>query len=326
MNGVDVRSPLLYTVVGGVLALISTVVFGSGAETAGRSPAVAAPAPPAAGPVSPGPPCVTVRDSLRPTRPLPVPGAMPAGSTMAAIAARGRLIVGVDQSKYLAGFRNPTTGDLDGSDIELTRRIAAALLGDPTKVQFVALSAADRVGVLTRSQVDLVVDTFTVTCGRQRDVEFSSDYMLAAQRLLVPSGVPAREVEDLAGQRVCTSRGSTTEAVLRALPLHLDVVTLPAVPDCVVRLQRGQVAAVSSDDVILAGLAAQDPTLRVVGRPLDRARYAIGVNRRSPDLVRFVNGVLEQARADGGLTASYRRWYAGALNPVPTPPPARYRD
>lgn len=325
MNGVDVRSPLLYTVVGGVLALISTLVFSSGDDAAGGSENVAAPQSAASAP-APGPPCTAVRDSLRPSGPLPVPGAMPAGSTMAAIAARDRLIVGVDQSKYLAGFRNPSTGDLDGSDIDLTRRIASALLGDPTKVQFVALSAADRVGVVARGQVDLVVDTFTVTCGRQRDVEFSSDYMLAAQRLLVPAGVQAREVEDFAGQRVCTSRGSTTEAVLRALPLHLDVVTLPGVPDCVVRLQRGQVAAVSSDDVILAGLAAQDPTLRVVGRPLDRARYAIGVNPRSRDLVRFVNGVLEQARAGGSLAANYRRWYAGALNPVPTPPPARYRD
>ena len=96
--------------------------------------------------------------------------------------------------------------------------------------------------------------------------------MAVSQRLLVPAGSGVREVEDLAGQRVCTSRGSTTEDVLRALPTGLDVITLPGIPDCVVELQRGRVAAVSSDDVMLAGLAAQDPQTEVVGPVAGRRR------------------------------------------------------
>jgi polar amino acid transport system substrate-binding protein len=244
---------------------------------------------------------------------------------MAAIVARGRLVAGVDQGKYLAGYRNPATGDLQGADIDLVRQIASALFGDPAKVQFVVLDIADRAAAIERGQVDVVVDQFTITCARQRTVEFSTAYMTAAQRILVPASANVREVGDLAGQRVCTSRGSTTEDVLRAPPLHLDVVTLPGIPDCVVALQQGRVAAVSSDDVILAGLAAQDPQTRVVGRALDQARYGVGMSPRSPDLVRFVNAVLERARADGSLAASQRRWY-GSLDPVPQPAPARYRD
>ncbi|MET1074572.1 MAG: ABC transporter substrate-binding protein, partial [Umezawaea sp.] len=56
--------------------------------------------------------------SLRPTGPLPAPGDMPAGSTMEKIAARGRLIAGVDQNTYLMGFRNPGTGALEGFDVD----------------------------------------------------------------------------------------------------------------------------------------------------------------------------------------------------------------
>jgi polar amino acid transport system substrate-binding protein len=58
---------------------------------------------------------------------------------MAAIAARGWLIAGVDQGKYLVGYRNPSTGNLQGSDIDIVRQIAAAIFGDPNRVQFVVL-------------------------------------------------------------------------------------------------------------------------------------------------------------------------------------------
>jgi polar amino acid transport system substrate-binding protein len=244
---------------------------------------------------------------------------------MAAIVMRGWLVAGVDQSKYLAGFRDPVTGELAGADIDLVRQIATALFGDPSKVHYVAVSAADRESMITTGKVDLVVDTFTVTCARQRTVAFSSDYLLAAQRLLVPSVSGVREVEDLVGKRVCTSAGSTTVGVLQALPVRLHVTTRVGVPECVVALQRGEVDAVSSDDVILAGLAAQEPTLRVVGRALDHARYAVGMSPSAPDLVRFVNAVLERARADGSLAASDQRWYGRAISPVPTPPAAQYR-
>ena len=320
---VNVARPLGYLCVAGVLALGALLLPGSAAPAG--PPAAAVPGATAAGP-TPAPACTGVRESLRPDGPLPAPAAMPPGSTMATIAQRGRLIAGVDQGKYLAGYRDPQTGELRGSDVDLAHAIARAILGDPNKVQFVVLDIADRAAALERGEVDVVVDHFTVTCARQRTVEFSTPYLPATQRLLVPIGSGVHEVEDLAGQRVCTSRGSTTEDSLRALPVKLDVLTLRGIPDCVVALERGQVAAVSSDDVILAGLAVQNPQTEIVGRPLAQAAYAVGMRPDQPDLVRFVNAVLERSRADGSLAASNQRWLGGVLDPVPQPPPARYRD
>jgi polar amino acid transport system substrate-binding protein len=322
VQNVDARKPAIYLVVGAVLALGSMLLGG----IASGEPTGPAPAAPQAGgaPTAPAPACTEVRESLRPQGPLPAPGAMPAGSTMAVIADRGRLIAGVDQGKFLAGYRDPLTGNLSGSDIDIVRRIAAAIFGDPERVQYVVLNIADRAAALERDQVDVVVNSFTVTCARQRVVEFSTPYMTTSQRLLVPLGSGIREVEDLTGRTVCTSRGSTTEIVLRDLGQQVE--SLTGIPDCVLEMQRGRVAAVSSDDVILAGLAAQDPNTRVVGRALDSSRYAVGMRPDEPDLVRFVNGVLEAARADGSLAASNRHWYTGRLEAVPEPPPPVYRD
>ncbi len=323
MTAVNARRPAAYLAVAAVLSA-GALLLPDGATTAPLS------APPAAavGPAAPAPAaaCTDLRDSLRPEGPQPAPGAMPAGSTMAAIAARGRLIAGVDQGKYRIGYRNPLTGELEGSDIDIVRRIATAIFGDPNRVQLVVLNIADRVAAVQDKQVDVVVNSFAVTCERQRSVEFSSAYMAVSQRILVPVGSGVREVEDLAGKPVCTSRGSTTETVLRALPAHLDVVTLPGIPDCVVEMQHGRVAAVSSDDVLLAGLAAQDPQTEIVGRSLSDTFYAVGMHPGAPDLVRFVNAVLERGRADGSLAESDRFWFGDYVTPVPRPAAARYRD
>lgn len=320
---VNARRPAIYV---GAAALVSAVVLLVSGTGAGATPPASA-GPPPAPPAATAPSCTEKpKDSLRPTGPLPAPGAMPPNSAMARIFDQGRLIAGVDQGKFRAGYRNPITNALEGSDIDVVRQIAAAIFGDPNRVQFVVLDIADRAKAVADKRVDLVVNSFTVTCERQKLVEFSTAYMEVTQRMLVPKASGVRGAEDLADKRVCTSAGSTTEVVLRALPAGLDVMTLPGIPDCVVELQRGRVAAVSSDDVILAGLAAQDPQTAVVGTALDNSSYAVGMNLGEPDLVRFVNAVLERGRADGSLAASMKSWLGGYLPAVPQPAPARYRD
>jgi polar amino acid transport system substrate-binding protein len=317
-RAVSIRGPLAYLAVAAVLAVGTTVLPGS------SGPADAAPPPaPGAGSSTTAPGCTEIQDSLRPQGALPAPGKMPDRSTMAAIHDRGRLVVGVDQSKYLVGYRNPLTGRLEGTDIDIVRQVAQAIFGDPERVQFVVYDIGDRVKAVESKQVDMVVNNFSITCGRQQSVEFSSVYQVAQQRLMVPIGSGIKEVEDLRGRTVCTSAGSTTERVLKNL--NLAVLTEVAIPDCVIDLQLGKVAAVSTDDIILAGLSAQDPQTEVVGRVLDTAGYGIGMSKDTPDLVQFVNAVLERGRQDGSLKQSYAFWLGAQLKPPPVPPAAKYR-
>src|SRR4051812_25768190 len=124
-GGVSLARPLVYLGAAAAIGLGSLLLPGT-------APAPTAPAPSAGAPTTaPGAACSDIKESLRPEGRLPSPGAMPAGSTMARIAARGRLIAGVDQGKYLVGYRNPLSGRLEGSDIDIVRQIATAIFGDP---------------------------------------------------------------------------------------------------------------------------------------------------------------------------------------------------
>ncbi|MDV6262853.1 glutamate ABC transporter substrate-binding protein [Rhodococcus yunnanensis] len=268
--------------------------------------------------------CARPTASLRPlpsgtdAPPVPQP-------TIDALRAKGRLVVGLDTGSNLFSFRDPMTGQLVGFDVDIAREISRDLFGDPNRLDFRILTSAQRLEALQDSSVDIVVKTMTITCARRKDVQFSTVYFQAQHRILVVQGSGIRGVGDLAGKRVCAVEGTTSLRRLQRVQPAATVVTVPMWSDCLVVLQQRQVDAVSTDDAILAGLAAQDPYLEIVGDSLSPEPYGVGINRDSEDLVRFVNGTLARIRSDGTWNRLYNRWLT-VLGPSPGPPTASYSD
>ena len=284
------------------------------ASSASASSASASSASASAGAPSAGAPTCNAAASYAPVGPLPQPGRMPEGSAMARIAARGRLIVATSGDKPLLAARDPRTGDLAGIDIDLARAVAAAIFGDPSKVDFRTVPYAAREQVLVDGQVDMVAHSMTMTCDRWTRIGFSSEYFRDGQRLLVRTDSTAREVEDLAGQRVCVARGTTTIDNLRRFP-RLVVVPVDDAADCLVLFQRGEVDALTGNEIVLLGYRMQDPWAKLIGRNLSDEPRGLAFRRDDVDLIRFVNGVLEHLRADGALS----RILASRLTPLGLP-------
>lgn len=257
-------------------------------------------------------------------RPFP-PGANPSGPNLDEIRARGRLIVGLDTGSNLMSFRNPATGRIEGFDVDIAREIARDLFGSPDRIEFRVLAYSEREKALQDSQVDIVAKTMTVTCDRRAQIDFSSVYYVAHQKLMVTAGSPINSAADLAGKRVCAAEGTTSLDRLRLQQPAAAVVTVPMWSDCLVMLQQRQVDAISTDDTLLAGMATQDPHVRIVGPNMGDELYGIGIRTGDDDLERFVNGTLERIRRDGTWERIYDSWLS-VLGPSPGPPPATYRD
>ncbi|HEY3903081.1 MAG TPA: glutamate ABC transporter substrate-binding protein [Streptosporangiaceae bacterium] len=255
--------------------------------------------------------------SLRPTGP---PAVNP-GSYMAKIRARGYLIAGVDQSTYHFGYLNPLNGRIEGFDIDMVHAIADAIFGNPNKVVFKAISDAQRIPDVQSGAVDLVAHTMTITCERLQQVDFSTVYFEAGQRVLVQTNSTAKSIADLGGKKVCATTGSTSIENIKAAPSHPIPVAVPYWTDCLVLLQQGQVAAISTDDSILAGLTAQDPWTKIIGPRFSKEPYGLAISKQHADLVQFVNAVLQKLRTDGQWAASYTHWVG---SPAPPPPAAHY--
>lgn len=262
------------------------------------------------------------RASLRPKSPLPEPGQMPAGSTMARIAERGHLIVGVGRDTYGFTFRDENLRPA-GFDVDIARDIAGAILGDRERVVF---REVERVVEAVRSgQVDLTVAATTITCKRREQVDFSTVYYEAGQRVLVNRDSAITSLDNLRGKRVCAARGTTSLTTILAAPSKPIPVGAASGTNCLMLLQLDEVDAISTDDTLLAGMAAQDPQTKIVGPRFTEEPYGIAINKDTPELVRFVNAVLERRAQDGRWRASYQRWLM-LLGPPPSPPAPQYRD
>jgi polar amino acid transport system substrate-binding protein len=288
------------------------------------TPTTAAPAEPAPAPAG----CSedTVTQSLRPDG-RPATTEVDPGSYMATIRARGRLRVGVDTSTLLFSSVNPRTGGFEGFDIEIAEEVSTALFGTPDAIEFVAIPKSERVDVLLGDDpVDLVADTFTINCARAAEIDFSSVYFTSHQKLLVRTDEPATSVDELADDdKVCAPAGSTSLRNLEALPDPPDVVAPPSQGECLVKLQQGEVAAVSTDDTILAGMVAQDPNLHIVGEPFSDEPYGLGLPPDRPEWVRYVNAVLEDVIASGRWSELYDELFLDRMGEA-DPPVAVYQD
>jgi len=278
------------------------------------------------------PPACNRLASYAPDGPNPAPNAMPSGSTMAKIHDRGRLIAGVSSDTLLLGSRNPLTGQIEGFDIEMLKAVSKAIFGDPNKIEFRVITTAQRIPVLSgdpADDVDIVARAMTMNCTRWQQIDFSTQYYLAGQKVLVAKdakvdGKPVQRMEDLKGKKVCAPKGSTSMDKLKTFP-GLIPVGADTHTGCLALFQQGEVDAITGDDTILAGLAAQDPYAVVVKAPaFTEEPYGLGVSKKNPDFVKFVNGVLEQMRSDGQWTTAYNTWLKDALGPAPAPPAAVY--
>ena len=299
------------------VAMASWAVPGSAAvqSAAVQSPAVHRLAPVAAR-VTPS--CNPVASSLRPTGP---PRVTP-GSFMATIRHRGYLIAGVSQSTYPFGFVNPLNGKTEGFDIDMVHAIAKAIFGNPNKIEYKAISDDQRIPEVRSGAVDIVAHTMTVNCARLQAVDFSTIYFTAGQQVLVLKNSRFKSLADLGGKKVCATAGSTSIANIKAASSHPIPVPVANFTDCLVLLQQDDVAAISTDNSILAGLATQDPWTKIVGPVFTSEPYGLAISKQHADFVQFVNAVLQQMRTDGQWAASYAHWVG---TPVPAPPPAHYK-
>ena len=303
----------------GGLVLLASLVAGCGGYDATRVPEpAAAPGTPTTEATTP-PECGEATRSYAPTGALPGPTELPSGSTMAEIRERGRLIAGVSADTYLMASRNPLNGQIEGFDIDMVKQVARAIFGsdDPRFIQLRVITAADRIPLLQSQEVDVVVRNMTINCARWEDIAFSAEYYRSGQKLMVrqdlaDAGVDS--VDELDGVRVCAPTGtSSLDNIARLAP---DAVVVPAGTHtgCLVKFQQGEVDAITGDDTVLAGLAAQDPYAVVPEQEtFTDEPYGIGVNESDVDLVRFVNSVLERMSTDGSWQTSYQQWLQPTL-------------
>lgn len=241
-----------------------------------------------------------------------------AGTTMADLSEAGTITVGTKFDQPLFGLVGPS-GVPEGFDVEIAKIIASELGISEDNIEWTETVSANREPFIENGQVDVVVATYTINDKRKEVVSFAGPYYMAGQSILVlADNDDITSEDDLVGQPVCSVTGSTPAAKLAEI--GAEPVLTDTYSNCLEPLRSGQVVAVSTDNVILAGLAAQNEgEFKVVGEPFTEEPYGIGLAKDDTEFRMWINDVLEAAYEDGRYEEAWNST-AGTVLPFVEPP------
>jgi len=242
--------------------------------------------------------------------------------TPKALADAGKVTVGVKGDQPNLGFKDPTTNTYSGFDIEIAKMIAADLGIASDKITFKEIPSKNRETALANGEVDYYVGTYTINDDRKKLVSFAGPYFLAHQDLLVRDGDDTiKSAADLDGKNVCSATGSTPIERIKTDYPKAKTTEFDVYSKCVTALLNKQVDAVTTDDAILAGYAAQyEGKLKLVGTTFSDEPYGVGVKLGDTALQNFVASSLKRHEDDGDYEKAYDATLGKSGKAMPTIP------
>jgi glutamate transport system substrate-binding protein len=242
--------------------------------------------------------------------------------TLTGAAGQGKLTIGIRFDQPGIGEKT-LNGQYQGFDVDVAKYIAGELGVDPANITWKEAQPADRETLLTTDKVDMVVAAYTINDKRKKLVDFAGPYFTVGQDLLVRlSDNSIDGPQSLNGRKLCSVAGSTSaQQVKDKFAKNTNLVEYGRYSDCVTALLAGLVDAVTTDDVILAGYAAQNPELlRVVGKPFTKDSYGIGLRKGDSAGREKVDAALQKMISTGAWRSALQSNVGSSGYQMPSPP------
>ncbi|NJP52732.1 glutamate ABC transporter substrate-binding protein [Streptomyces sp. SBST2-5] len=213
-----------------------------------------------------------------------------------------KIKIGIKYDQPGLGLKEPD-GSFSGFDVDVARYVAKELGYNEDQIEWVETKSADRENALARGDVKFIAATYSITDERKEKVDFAGPYLLAHQDLLVKKDSDITEATDLNDKKLCSVTGSTSaQNVKKDFAPKAQLTQRGGYSECLSALQSGAVDALTTDDSILAGYAAQDQykgQFKLAGLKLSNENYGIGVKKGDTETVNKINAALEKMVKDG---------------------------
>ena len=244
-----------------------------------------------------------------------IPALAEDSADVAAVKARGKLLVGVKADVPNFGYQD--LGDeFEGLEIDLAHKLAEVILGDPNAVEFTAVTAKTRGPLLDTGELDMVIATFTIKPDRILQYDFSKPYFIDAIGLLVMKDSGIASFADLAGKTIGVAQSATTKDALQAAATDAGITVnfseFPTYPDIKAALSSGRIDCFSVDKSILNGYV--DDTTVLLPDTFSAQPYGVAVKKGNTGLLSVVDNTIASMRNDGSLDAMVSKWTLPAVD------------
>ncbi len=192
------------------------------------------------------------------------------------------------------------SGEFEGIDIETAQAIADKL-GLELQIDDMDFDAA--LLAVQQGKADMVMAGVTVTDERQNVMDFTDSYATGIQSIIVKEDSDIASVDDLAGKKIGTQRGTTGYLYCSDDFGDENVVAYDNGLTAVQMLNNGQVDCVVIDNAPAKEFIAANPGLKLLDTAYVEESYAIGIGKGNTELKDAINTALEELKADGTLQA-----------------------
>jgi glutamate transport system substrate-binding protein len=254
--------------------------------------------------------------------PLPACGGGGGGGGAGGGSGGDKLVVGTKFDQPGLGLKKPD-GTMTGFDVDVARYVAKELGYSEDQIEWKESPSAQRETLIENDQVKYIVATYSITDKRKEKVDFAGPYLLTGQSLLVTAGntdiTGPESLQD--NKKLCSVTGSTPAQRIKDKYPGVQLQQYDTYSACVEALKNGAIDAVTTDEVILAGYAAQSPgTFKIVGKPFSEERLGIGLKKDDAELRAKINDALEKMEKDGAWKAAFDKNLGPAGITAPEPP------
>ncbi|HYN65620.1 MAG TPA: glutamate ABC transporter substrate-binding protein [Ornithinibacter sp.] len=212
--------------------------------------------------------------------------------------------------------------EFTGLDVDVATYIAKELGVEAGDIEWVQAPSAQRETLISAGQVDMVVATYSITDARKEKVSFAGPYFVAGQDLLVRADDTSITGPDtLDGKKLCSVTGSTSAQKVKDTVPGVNLQEFGTYSECVAALASGAIDALTTDDTILAGYAAQEQykgKLKVVGQTFSEERYGIGLKKGDTAQCQKITDAINKMITDG----EWQKIVDANLGPAGYTPPA----
>lgn len=227
-----------------------------------------------------------------------------------AIKERGVLKVGVKVDVPKFGYKNPSSGEIEGFEIDLSKQIAKKILGDESKVEFQGVTAKTRGPLLDNGEIDMVAATFTITEERKKSYNFSDSYLKDGIGLLVKKDSGAKVLKDLDGKTIGVAQSSTTKKALEEQATKDGIILkfseYGSYPEIKAALDSGRVNCFAVDASILNGYL--DDTSVILDDRYNPQEYGIASKKDNTELAKIINEVINEMKSSGEMDKLIEKW------------------
>ncbi|MBF6165824.1 glutamate ABC transporter substrate-binding protein [Streptomyces gardneri] len=233
----------------------------------------------------------------------------------------GKLTVGIKFDQPGLGLRNKD-GSYSGFDVEVAKYVAGKLGVAPESITWKEAPSGQRETLIENGQVDYIVATYSINDKRKEKIDFAGPYYVAGQSLLVRAdNTDINGPDNLKDKKVCSVKGSTPAQNIEKNFPDTQLQTNDTYSLCLEGLRAGSWDAVTTDDIILAGYAAQSSgAFKVVGKPFTTENYGIGSKKGDQELRDKINDAIEAMIADGSWKKAFDSTVGASGYQAPQPP------